>query len=261
VKKLITIFLNIILRVLYIKPFIQLLKKHKLILIILFTILLFIAIQWLKDFKISEFLEYKKNLLILAKNFPIASSFLFFLSYLAIATVSLPGVIPLSIIGGFLFGFVKGSLLSILAVTTGSCLAFLIVRHLFRNFFIKKTGNKTEKIYSHLRKNEIYYLFALSLSPFIPLLLTNIIMGLSSIRLAVFFVVSLIALLPQVAIYTNFGSQVAMLESLHELAEPNMILAFSLIGLFPLVVKYLFKIFKKIQKPKDLMESKNVLQA
>ena len=127
----------------------------------------------------------------------------------------MPGATVLNVIGGFLFGFLKGTLLSVFAVSIGSGFAFLLSRYFFRDFFLKKSGAKMKKIYGHLRGNEVYYLFAFRLFPFIPLLFTNMIMGLSSIRFSVFFIVSFITLLPHLAIYANIGSQLSQLEDLH----------------------------------------------
>lgn len=250
-KKLTTIFLDILLRVLYIKPIFRLLKKHKLILIVLLTSLFFILIEWLKTFQIQEILEHKQNLLQLAHDYPLSLSLIFFFSYLLISTLSLPATAVFNVIGGFLFGFAKGVLLSIFALSIGSGFAFLLTRYFLRDFFIRKGGARMKKAYRHLTNNQIYYLFAFRLFPFTPLFFTNMIMGLSSIRFSVFYIVSFIALLPQLAIYANIGSQLSQLENLHGLMDPNMLLAFALIGLFPLSIKYLFRLIKRFKKSKE----------
>ena len=245
-KKLFSWFLDALLKILGIKH--SVLKKYKPLSLVFLITLFFLCIEWLKTFDANEIVEYKRHLLYLAQDHPLSLSIAFFLVYLFAATLSLPGTTAFNIIGGFLFGFIQGTVLAIFAVSIGCCFAFLITRFFLRDFFIKKGGVKMKKIYGHLKKDEVYYLFAFRLFPFIPLFFTNIVMGLSSIRLSVFYIVSFISLLPAMVIYANMGSQLSQLENLQGLAEPNVLFAFSLVGLFPLFVKYFFKFFKRLQK-------------
>ena len=260
-RKLSAIFFDILLRIFYIKTILKAFRKYIVAVFVLLIALFFVLMEWFKTFEIKEIVEYKQSLLYLAHDYPLALSVSFFLAYVLISTISLPGTTVLNIIGGFLFGFVKGTVLAIFAISIGSSFAFLLTRFFLRDFFIKRGGVKMKKIHNHLNENEIYYLFAFRLFPFTPLFFTNMIMGLSSIRLSVFYIISFITLLPQLAIYANIGSQISQLEELQGLIEPNLLFAFSLIGLFPLSVKYMFKFFKKFKKAKSELplESDDIL--
>lgn len=250
-KKLLAVFLDIVLRVLHIKPVIQFLNKYKPLIIVFFVALILFFLEWLKTFNLREIVEYKKALLYLVQDYPLTVSLSFFLIYFFVSVLSLPGTIVFNIVGGFLFGFIKGVLLSVFAVSIGSSVTFLLSRFLLYDFFIKKGGTKIEKIREKLKKDEVYYLFALRLFPFIPLFFTNIIMGLSSVRLSVFYVVSFISFLPIIIIYANMGSQLSQLEDLQGLVAPNLLFAFALIGLFPLSVRYLLRFLKRFKKSKE----------
>ena len=216
-----------------------------------FVIALILLILWLRTFSLSDVLSYKKHLFHLVQDNSFLAAFYFFLVYLLVAVISLPGTTVLSVSGGFLFGFIKGLIISLLAVSIGSCLAFLITRYFLRDFFVKKAGSKLERIYNHLRKDEVYYLFAFRLFPFTPLFFTNMLMGLTSIRLNLFFIVSFIAFLPTLSIYVNMGSQLSRLEDWGGLSDPQLLFAFALIGLFPLLIRYSFKFFKRFKKSKE----------
>ena len=251
VKKIFFVFLDILLKVLQIRPIIRILKKYKILLLIVFAVLLTALVLWLRTFSLSELLAYKKQLLGFVQNNPVLTAVSFFLVYMLSAVASFPGTTVLSIAGGFLFGFVKGLFLSVFAVSIGSCFAFLITRHFLRDFFIRKAGSKLKKIYSHLQKDEVYYLFAFRLFPFTPLFFTNMLMGLTSMRLNVFFIASFIAFLPTLFIYVNMGSQLSQLEDWSGLTQPNLLFAFALMGAFPLIVRYSFKFFKRFRKSKQ----------
>lgn len=260
-KKLYNVLFDLLLRIFPIRPLIAILKKHRVLLIICLGASLFLFLEWFKTIDLKELIEYKKNLLALSEGRPFLFSLSFFLIYFFISVLSIPGVTILHIIGGFLFGFIKGTLISVFAVSLGSCGTFLLTRYFLRDFFIKKEGKKLKKIYNILEKDSIYYLFAFRMFPFIPLFFTNIAMGLSSMKLSVFYIISFLSLLPGLAIYANIGSQLSQLENLQDFVAPNLLLSFSLIGIFPLFVKYLFRFLKKFKKSKEELplESDNLL--
>lgn len=259
-RKLFFIFFDILLRVLNIRPFFKFLRKHKVLAIIPLAVLIFLFIKWFQSFRIEEFIEYKNSILNLAQDKPLNLSFYFFLIYVFISVLSLPGTSLFSVIGGFLFGFAKGTVLSVFAISIGSSFAFLLTRFFFRNFFIKKGGKKIKKIYEHLNKDEIYYLISFRLFPLTPIFFTNMLMGLGSIKFNVFYIVSFISFLPTTIIYANMGSQLSHLKGLEGLMDPNFLFAFSLVSLFPLFVNYFLKLIKKIRKTKKLqLESDKAL--
>ena len=251
IKKIFSIFFYILLKIGLIKPIFRIFKKYKILILLLCSALLISLILWLRTFSLSDVLIYKKQLFYLIQEQPFLTAISFFFVYMLAATVSLPGTTVLSISGGFLFGFSQGLFISLFAVSIGSCFAFLITRYFLKDFFIKKAGSKLEKLYSHLEQNEIYYLFAFRLFPFTPLFFTNVLMGLTSMRLNVFFMVSFLAFVPTLFVYVNMGSQLSRLEDWTGFSDPYFLFAFALMGLFPLAVKYSFKFVKRFKKPEE----------
>ena len=251
IKKIFSVFFDILFKIFQIRPILRLLKRYKILIFILFIGFLVLLVLWLRTFSLSEILAYKKQIFELIQDKPLLMALSFFLVYVFVATISLPGSTVFSIIGGFLFGLLKGTLISLFAVTIGSCFAFLITRYFLRDFFIKKAGPRLDRIYNHLKKDEVYYLFAFRLFPFTPLFFTNLLMGLASIRLTLFCAVSFIAFLPTIFVYVNMGFQLSELENWSGFTEPDLLLAFILIGLFPLAVRYIFKLVKKFRNSKE----------
>ena len=260
-KKLSPLVLDVFLKVVYIRPFFRFLKRYKPLGILFLTVLAILCLEGLKILDFQGLIDYKRWLLDLTQDHPRLAGLSFFLIYTFSSILSLPGGTVFSLIGGFLFGFVKGGLLSIFALSIGSSLSFLLFRYFFRNLFIKKGGKKIKKIYTALKEDEIYYLFAFRMFPFIPLFFTTVVIGLSSIKFYLFHVVSFIAFLPLVGMYVNVGAQISQLENLQELMAPDLLVSFSLIGVFPLFVKYLLKLLKRFKNVKeDLpLESGNLL--
>ena len=251
IKKIFSAFLNILLKIFQLKAFFYLLKRYKIFILLGFLLILVGLFLWIRTLNLSDVLTYKEQLFYFIEKNPILTAGSFFLIYLIVSIFSLPGTAVLGVIGGFLFGFIQGLFFSIVSVTLGSSVAFLITRRFFKKWFLKKAGSKINKILKYLHEDEIYYLFAFRLFPFIPFFVTNIFMALSSMSFKLFFIISFIALLPLLAIYVNIGSQLSQLEDWKGFSDPYLLSAFTLVGLFPLIVKYTFKFVKNFKKSRQ----------
>ena len=203
----------------------------------------------------EEITRFKQSLLLSVKEQPAMAGFRFFVFYLVFSTLSLPGTFFLNIIGGFLFGLGRGALFSLSALSLGSCLCFFLVRVFLKDFLIRKEGRHIKKIRKLLQGHELYWLFALRNLPFAPLFFTNTVMGLSAIKIGGFFLISFLSFLPSALIYTNIGAKMSQWEDLQSATAPDFIFALSLAGLFPLITRYGFLLWKKHKKPKKLWEN------
>ncbi|MCY4321438.1 MAG: hypothetical protein OXC37_03405, partial [Bdellovibrionaceae bacterium] len=128
-KKIFSIFLDILLRVLQIKPILRILKRYKNLIVIFFSTLLLVLIVWLSTFSLSDIFSYKNYLIELTQEQPFLTGSSFFLIYMLISIISIPGITAFSLIGGLLFGLSKGMLICLFAINIGSCIAFLITRY------------------------------------------------------------------------------------------------------------------------------------
>jgi uncharacterized membrane protein YdjX (TVP38/TMEM64 family) len=70
------------------------------------------------------------------------------------------------------------------------------------------------------------------------------------IKIWTFYWVSQIGMLPGTALYVFAGTQISEIKSLSDIMSPTLIATFIFIGIFPILVKQLFKYLKKkgIQK-------------
>ena len=254
------IFLDFLLHAIWLKSFVKFLKKYRIFFLSLFGLALLSLGFYFSTWDQKDFLLFKRNLLSLLETHKFASYFFFCLFYFIFALFGLPGTAFLGAVGGFIFGFVKGFFFSLFAVLLGSCMAFLVVRFLLRDFFLKslkksKKALRLNKIYSRLKENEIYYLFMFRLFPFAPLAITNIVMGLSQMSFKAFFMVCFLTILPYLLIYVDIGSRLFQLESWVDLYDPGLLISFTLLAVLPLFTKYLFRYLKKMKKKKFELEN------
>ncbi|KLN63106.1 TVP38/TMEM64 family protein [Vibrio sp. VPAP30] len=174
----------------------------------------------------------------IADNFTVAAA-TYFLAYIAITAFSIPGAAVVTLLGAALFGFWTSLLLVSFASTIGATLAFLSSRYLLRDWVQSKFGEKLNAINQGVEKDGAFYLFSLRLIPVFPFFLINLLMGLTPIATVRFYLVSQLGMLPGTAVYLNAGTQLAQIESLSGIVSPTVLASFALLGLFPVIAKWI----------------------
>ena len=175
---------------------------------------------------------------------PLAAGGIFFLIYVAVTGLSVPGAAILSLAVGAIFGLLWGTLIVSFASSIGATLAFLSSRFLFREAVRSRFGDRLRAIDAGLAKEGAFYLFALRLAPVVPFVLVNLLMGLTPIRTRTFYWVSQIGMLPATIVYVNAGTQLATVKSLSGILSPALIGSLVLLGIFPLIAKHAVEAFK-----------------
>lgn len=232
-------------------------KKSKILLVLIIALAAFgfyyfelgqyLSLEYLKNSKDDLIANYEANKL----QFSLA----YFAVYVLVTAVSLPGAAILTLGGGAIFGFTNGLILVSFASSIGASLAFLVSRYLLRDSIQNKYKNQLAKINAGIEKEGAFYLFTLRLIPVFPFFLINLLMGISKMKVGVFYLVSQIGMLAGTAVYVNAGSQLANIDSLAGIASPEILGAFALLGIFPLVAKKIIdilkarKVYKGYKKP------------
>ena len=159
----------------------------------------------------------------------------FIVTYSLVTGLSLPGATILTLVGGFLFGSLWGTAFVNLGATGGATLAFLTARYLLRGWVEQKFGQKLGPIQEGFAKNAFSYLVTLRLVPLFPFFLVNLVSGLTRVRLGTYVLATALGIVPGSFVYAYAGRQLGTTNSLKEIASPNVILAFTLLGLLALV--------------------------
>ena len=161
----------------------------------------------------------------------------FFIVYVIVTGLSLPGAAVMSLGGGALFGLLWGTIIVSFASSIGATLAFLASRFVLRDTVQKRFAERLGTINEGIEKNGAFYLFTLRLVPIFPFFLINLLMGLTPIRTVTFYAVSQIGMLAATVVFINAGTQLAQLESLSGILSPGLLASFALLGIFPLLAK------------------------
>jgi len=179
----------------------------------------------------------------------------FFLVYVAVAAASIPGAAVLTVAAGALFGFGPGLLLVSFASSIGASLAFLVARFVLRDSLQARYGERLKKIDAGIARDGAFYLFTLRLVPVFPFFLVNLLAGLTGLKLRTFYWVSQLGMLAGTAVYVYAGTQLARIQSLGDVLSPGLIGAFVLLGLLPLLMRWLARwlaarrIYRGFKKP------------
>ncbi len=168
----------------------------------------------------------------------------FFLIYVAVTGLSLPGAAVLTLVGGAIFGLVSGVVIISFASTIGATAAFLVSRYLLRDTVQQKFGGKLRAINKGIEKDGAFYLFALRLVPAFPFFIINLLMGLTPIRIWTFYWVSQVGMFAGTVVYVYAGTQLGEIESLGGILSVELIFAFTLLGIFPLLARKLLDFIK-----------------
>lgn len=178
---------------------------------------------------------------------PFETLALYFLLYVAVAALSIPGAAVMTLAGGALFGLATGVLLVSFASSIGALLAFWVSRYLLRDWVRARFGEKLKTVDDGMAKDGAFYLFALRLVPLFPFFAVNLLMGLTGIRAWTFYWVSQVGMLAATVVYVNAGTQLGRIDSLGDILSAKVIGAFVLLGLFPLVARKVLQKFRSRQ--------------
>ncbi len=189
----------------------------------------FIDLEYFKSKQADFTASYQAN--------PLQAAALFFLIYIAVTALSLPGALIMTLVAGAIFGLLWGVVIVSFASTIGATLAFLTARFLLRNSIQAKFGDKLKAFNAGVKKDGAFYLFTLRLVPAFPFFMINILMGLTPMKAWTFFWVSQVGMLLGTVVYVNAGTELAKISSLKGILSPGLAGAFVLLGLFPIVAK------------------------
>jgi uncharacterized membrane protein YdjX (TVP38/TMEM64 family) len=177
--------------------------------------------------------------------------------YVTGVALSVPGAVFLTILGGFLFGWLFGGTIAWLSATLGAVLVFLIARTSIGDVLARKAGPRLQNLAEGFRRDAFSYLLFLRFLPIMPFWLTNLAPALLGVPARTFALASLIGLVPATFTFAGIGAsletliagQKAELEqcvasgavncsfepSVWALLQPQHIAAFAALGVLSLV--------------------------
>ena len=170
----------------------------------------------------------------------------YILALTAVAAFSIPAVAVMLVIGGFLFGPVFGTLYAVIGQTGGAVIVFLTVRLAFRDMVKRVPATMLRRLEAGFARDGYLYMIALRLAPFLPASMVNPLPALLGVRLKVFFLGTLIGVVPTTIVFASIGNGLgALIDSgrtpdMGIMTRPDILfplLALSLLSLAPVAVR------------------------
>ncbi|HSA80693.1 MAG TPA: VTT domain-containing protein [Geminicoccaceae bacterium] len=166
---------------------------------------------------------------------PILASLLFMAIYALAVTVSVPGLALLTVIGGYLFGWLEGTAYALVATTLAASAVFLVARSAIGEPLRARAGPALVRFAEAFRSNAPSYVFVLHLVPIFPYAMVIGIPAACGVRLRTFVISAFLGLLPGTLLLAYLGSglggvlRAGLPVSLTSLLRPDIVL--SLVGL------------------------------
>ena len=177
---------------------------------------------------------------------PVAAAGAYLLLYALAVAASVPGAVFMTIIGGFLFGAVLGTALTVIAATLGATLLFLAARTALGSALRGRAESWLGRMEAGFRRNAFSYLLVLRLVPLFPFFIVNLVPAFLGVGLGTYVAATLIGIVPGTLVYTLAGCGVgSILEaggefSIRSVLTPEMIAALcglALLALVPVVYR------------------------
>ena len=215
----------------------------------LYVIFTAIEINRLNDF--AYYKELQSNLDTFISNNILINLFYFFL-FSSIWVVLLGFGSPILIISGILFGQLLGTLISVISISVGALILYLIGNFFFRDFVKSILEKKFEKYINLFQKNELFYFFIYRFigGLGVPFGLQNLIPILFGMKKINYFLASFFGFIPGFFILNTIGaglnsyiSQVENFSMIEFILTPEIylpILMFSILMFFSFLIKKKF---------------------
>jgi uncharacterized membrane protein YdjX (TVP38/TMEM64 family) len=176
---------------------------------------------------------------------PVIVTLLFFLVFVTLTALTLPGAAVMMLAAGASFGLLWGTVISTLASATGATLAMLATRYVFRDAVTEKYAHRMKAIDDGLAKDGLYYLIALRLAPIIPFFILNWLVGLTQVRVWPFFWTSVVGMSAATAAYVNAGTQLNQINSFESIFTIEIIASLVALALLPLLLRWCVRFFER----------------
>jgi uncharacterized membrane protein YdjX (TVP38/TMEM64 family) len=195
---------------------------------------------------------------------------LYMLTYIVAVTLSVPGGALLTMIGGFLFGWLVGGAAAAISATVGAIGVFFVARTSIGDALVRRAGGRVQTLAAGFREDAFSYLLFLRVLPVVPFWLTNLASALFGVPFRIFVLATQIGLIPGTFAFAVAGSGLDSIIdsqqqarqtclaaggadcgldlSIRHLLTPQIVAAFTALGLLalaPIVVKR----FKRRKRP------------
>jgi uncharacterized membrane protein YdjX (TVP38/TMEM64 family) len=188
-----------------------------------------------------------------SRSHPIAAPLLLIAAFVVSTGLSVPSVITLSVLSGWLLGFWEGLVISSFGAATGATVAFLISRHLLRDAIAERWPRLVARADEMVDRDGAFYVLSLRLVHLIPSWLVNLVMGCTDMPVATFWWATQLGMLPAIALYVYVSARWPSLAQLKEqgvstILTPTVIGVFIILALIPLALRQVIHRWHRVGK-------------
>lgn len=166
--------------------------------------------------------------------------------YVLCVAFSVPGAIWLTLIGGFLFGTILGTVTVVAAASVGALMIFLAARTALGDVLRQKAGPWVARMEDGFREGEISYLLIMRLVPAVPFFIANLAPAFLGARTWTFIWTTVVGIIPGTVVFISIGAGLG--EQLDRGEAPDLgvifewhilgpLLGLAVLAAFPLVLK------------------------
>jgi uncharacterized membrane protein YdjX (TVP38/TMEM64 family) len=207
----------------------------------------------LQDYlSLQQLVAHRDRLIELVAGHTAVSALVFFCIYTVAVAFSFPAASALTIVGGFLFGWLVGGLLTVFAATIGATALFLAARFACGNLLKRRAGRWLGRFAEGFRENAFGYLLVLRLAPVFPFFVVNVAPAFFGIGLWKFVAATFLGIIPATFAYAYLGAgldsvigaaaKAGHAVTLHDFVTPQITAAFlvlAAVAAVPAVVRKL----------------------
>jgi uncharacterized membrane protein YdjX (TVP38/TMEM64 family) len=135
-----------------------------------------------------------------------AALLIYIVVYAAVVALSLPGGLVMTVTGGLLFGWVFGSLATLVGATAGATLIFLIAKSSLGEALAARAGPWLGRLREGFKENALSYLLFLRLVPVFPFWLVNLAPALLGVPLRTYVIGTAFGIIPGTIAFSVAGA-------------------------------------------------------
>ncbi|KAL9234627.1 hypothetical protein vseg_009480 [Gypsophila vaccaria] len=192
---------------------------------------------------ISDLQILKENLAMYSNDHPAQFIFGYCSTYIFMQTFMIPGTIFMSLLAGALFGVLKGLVLVVFNATAGASSCYFLSKLIGRPIVTWLWPEKLKFFQGEITKRKeklLNYMLFLRVTPTLPNLFINLASPIVDIPFHIFFVATVVGLIPASFITVRAGLALGELKSVKDLYDFKTLMVLFLIGaviIIPTVLK------------------------
>lgn len=154
---------------------------------------------------LEALVRHRMTIFAFVTNHHVLALIVYFGIYVVTVAFSVPGAAFLTVVGGFLFGWLVGAVAAVLGATVGSTLIFLAARTALGEPLLRWAGPRANQLAKGFREDAFSYLLFLRLVPIFPFFVVNLVPAFAGVRLAPFIAATVLGIIPAAVVFALAG--------------------------------------------------------